>query len=196
MPVKVKFEKSEHAERVVEHLYNVLVVSDYLVFSEFDEEAFDLAVALEGLDDSAYDIIQNPCIRRTLPWYGSVVRQPSRLLDPPKYVVKVKLLESVPCLSLSANSAPRFLGYPDNSKDMLINITIDEVFAEFMGILLTQVSGGDFMTLSGRMDKVVFVAKNIGKKDVQHFLAVSCDSQPQTIQLHPVNNVSIERVSF
>lgn len=197
MAQKIKFKSPETAKNVAEHLYDVQVEGNCLVFSEFDEDAFNLAASLEGLDDSAYSIIQNWFTTRTFDEYGSAIRQPTRFYDPPKYVVKIKLLESVPCLALSAKSAPRILGYSNNSKELSIDIVIDEVFAEFIGILLTEESDGNSITLSGKMDKVVFIAKNICTKDVQHFLAIFCDGQLQTIQLHPVNNnVGIERVSF
>ena len=51
MQNKIRFESLQVAEKVVEHLYSsVRVEGNCLVFSDFDEEAFELAVALEGLE--------------------------------------------------------------------------------------------------------------------------------------------------
>lgn len=197
---KIEFKTSKNAQSVAEHLYNVQVVNNYLVFSDFDEQAFDLAVALEGLNESAYNILQDRRTARTFNEYGSVIRQSTRFFDPPKYVVKIKLLESVPCLALLTNSVPRFLGCPNNSKELSIDLMIDEVFAEFMSILLTEVLDANSIVLrgklSGKIDKAVFFAKNVCTKDVQHFLEICCDGRPQTVRLFSVNNVTLERISF
>lgn len=118
--------------------------------------------------------------------------------DPPnpKYLIKIKLSRSLPCLALSTVSAPRFFAHSNNHRELLVGIAIDEVFGRFMSLLLTEVLDGNSMTLSGKMDKAVFITKNIFTKDVQHFLGIFCDGQPQTIQLHPVDDVTFERVSF
>lgn len=196
MAQKIEFKLLDNAKSVAEHLYNVQVESNCLVFSEFDEKAFELAVALEGLDESVYDVVQNFQTARTLGEYEAAIRHPARFYDPPKYVVKIKLLECLPCLTLSTVSDPRFFAHSNNCKELLVDIAIDEVFGRFMFLLLTEVSDGNSITLCGKMDKAVFIARNICTKNVQHFLTIFCDGQPQTIHLHPVNNVTLERVSF
>jgi hypothetical protein len=131
-----------------------------------------------------------------------VAQKIEKLLDNAKnvskhsYVVKIKLLESVLCFALSTNSAPCILANRNDSKELSIDIAIDKNFSEFLQVLLTEVNDGISITLSGRMDRVVFTAKNIGTKDVRYFLEIFCGGQPQIIPLYPVNNVSIERVLF
>ncbi len=196
MAQRIEFKLPDNAKNVCKHLYNVQLEGNCLVFSEFDEEAFELAVALESLDESAYEIVQTFQTVRTLSEYGAVVQHPARFYEPPKYVVKIKLLESVPCFALSANRT-LWLGNFNKPEELFVDIVINEELSEFLRILLTQVSDDISVTLSGKIDRIVFVAKNLLTKNVQHFLAISCDSQPpQVIPLHPVKNVTIERVSF
>lgn len=196
MVQRIEFKSSDNAKSVSNHLYNVQLERNCLVFSEFDEEAFGLAVALEGLDESAYDVLYDFQTTQTLSNYGAAIRHPTRFYDPPKYVVKIKLLESFPCFNLTAIAAPIFYGNSNKLEEVLINLVIDDVFAWFMSVLLTQRSEANSIILSGRIDKAGFTAKNVGTKDVQHFLTISCDNQLQTMQLYPVNNVTIERVSI
>lgn len=193
---RIEFKLPDNAKSVSEHLYNVQIEGNRLVFSEFDEEAFDFAVALEGLDESAYDVVPNFQAARSLGEYGSATRQPAWFPDPPKYVVKIKLLEYVSCFILSTIAIPCIYTHLNNSKELSVDLAIDNRFAWFISVLLTQRSDANSIVLSRKIDKAVFIAKNVCTKDVKHFLTVFCDNQSQTMQLYPVNNVTIERVSF
>jgi hypothetical protein len=55
----VKFDSPEIAQKVEAHLPYVKVEGDRLIFSKFDKPAFELAVALEGLDKTVYSFIEN-----------------------------------------------------------------------------------------------------------------------------------------
>ena len=165
---KIQFKLPDNAKSVSEHLYNVQLEGNCLVFSEFDKKAFKLALVLEGLDKSA--LVQNVHqLTQALDEYGAAIRQPVRFYDPPKYVVKIKLVQSLPSLALSAISSPCIFVNSKNSKELLVDLAIDEVFRMFLSLLLIEVDNGISITLSGKMDRVVFMAKNIGTKDVQHF---------------------------
>lgn len=196
MAQRIEFKSSDNAKGVFDHLYNVQLEGNCLVFSEFDEEAFDFAVALEGLDEFAYDVVQSFQTARTLGEYGAAIQHPARFYDPPKYVVKIKLLEYISCFSLTTITAPRFYGDSNGPKELLIDLATDDVFAWFVSVLLTQRTDANSIVLSRKIDKAVFIAKNLLTKDVQHFITISCNDQLQTMQLYPVNNVTIERVSF
>lgn len=218
MLVKVEFEKSEHAESVAKHLYRVQRENNYLVFedTEFDKEAFDLAAALEGVEGWEYDIRsdKDDFVRQNFNLSTRANRQTVRTSDRFTYIVKIEFLSSHHCFTLLADEPPRFLAHSNGSKEVSLTFAVNIVFAEFLGglFLLGESPQAEILTelflidhslqndpdtlseISGKIEKATLTIKNIGTRNVIHFLTMSCEGHSPLIQFF-AKNVTIERVS-
>lgn len=205
---KIRFESLQAAEKVVEHLYNVQVDATCLVFSDFDEEAFELAVALEGLQEKDYEYVidsnYNHYVERALRNLAlDRIANPQATAWMGGYKVNIDLLK-IPddsallvdpnafLFRLSSNLGPRLSLLPCGAKELSIEITVDNEFRQFIFILKQLIN--TCLTLLGEIDRAVLTAKNLHTRDVQYFLTIFCGSQSQIIQFYPVNNnITIER---
>lgn len=205
---KIKFELLQIAEKVAEHLYNVQVDANCLVFSDFDEEAFELAVALEGFQEKDYEyVIDSNCnhyVERALrslaldrianpqatTWMGGYKVNISLLQIPDKSALSVD--PDVFIFRLSSNLGPRFFLSQCGAKELSIEMTVDNEFRQFIFILKQLIISS--ITLLGEINRAVLTAKNIHTREAQYFFTIFCGGQSQIIQFYPVNNnITIQR---
>lgn len=215
MSQKIEFKSSDNAKNVAKHLYNVQLEGNCLVFSEFYEEAFDLAVALEGLEEKdykclggSYDCINsdyNDYVERAINNLAyHRISNPQHLAWIGGYKVNIKLLK-VPdynplhidsdafLFRLSSNLAPRISVLQTGAKELSVEITIEHRFKEFILILEQLTNSCTSLSQIGEIDRAVLTVKNIYTRAVQYFLTIFCDGQPQIVQFYPTNNVTIEK---